>query len=98
MVPAAGGELRPGPKGPPGAGRDWKAAPSSVVTTMAGQSRDPQGTRPSTHQRVALTAVNDSGTNPGRTTGRAVTAGREGDGVAGSRADAGPGEPGAACE
>jgi hypothetical protein len=56
---------------------------------MAGQSRDPQGTRPSTHQRVALTAVTDSGTNPGGTAGRAATAGCPGDGVAGSRDDAG---------
>jgi hypothetical protein len=40
------------------------APPSEVVTTL-GQSRKPQGTLPSTHQRLALTAVNDSGTNPG---------------------------------
>jgi hypothetical protein len=39
-------------------------APPSVVT-MAGQSRDRHGTLPSTHQSVALTAVKDSGTNPG---------------------------------
>jgi hypothetical protein len=64
MLPAAGGIFRPGPNGPPGAGRDWKVAPPSVVDTMAGQSRKPQGKLPSNHQWLALTAVNDDGTNP----------------------------------
>ncbi len=71
-----------GPNGPPGAGSGWKVAPPSVVVTMAGQSREPQGTLPSTHQWVALTAVNDCGTNPDGTDGGTVTAGREGDGIA----------------
>src|SRR5258708_35894529 len=89
MLPAAGGEFMTGPNGPPGAGSGWKVAPPSVVVTMAGQSREPQGTLPSTHQWVALTAVNDCGTNPDGTDGGTVTAGHEGDGIA-------AGDPGAA--
>jgi hypothetical protein len=84
MLPAAGGEFRPGPNGPPGAGSEWKAVPPSVVVTMAGQSRVPQGTWPSTHQWVALMAVNDCGTNPDGSDG--VTA--DADGSDGVTADA----------
>lgn len=33
---------------------------------MAGHSREPHGTPPSSHQCVVLTAVNDQGVNPAR--------------------------------
>src|SRR5450755_1645260 len=84
MLPAAGGEVSPGPNLPPGAGRYRKLAPPSVVVTMAGQSRVPQGRLPSTHQWVTLIAVNDSGTNSGGAEGRegAADAGPAGAAVA----------------
>jgi hypothetical protein len=101
MPDSAGDALAVGANEPPGAGSDRKLRPPLVVVLMLRQSRVPQGTAPSTHQWVTLTAVNDSGTNDCRPgdpvpvlvseAGEIVTAARVGertDGVAAERAAA----------
>jgi hypothetical protein len=63
MPEAAGTSL----KRPPGAGRDWKEAPASVVVAIFGHSREPHRANPSTHHWLGLTAVNEVGTNRAET-------------------------------